>query len=89
MLLDSTLIVIKSIKQITVILTTVVFILLLSCLNTNMFVPFKYIFFLVCIILSINPDNDQNTPIVPTIPINIGTNIFSAVFNSYTPPVTK
>ena len=49
----------------------------------------KYIFFLVWITLSINPDKDQNTPIVPTIPIIIGFKILSAVFNSYTPPVTR
>ena len=35
------------------------------------------------------PDKDQNMPIVPTIPIKIGTNIFSPVFNFDTPPVTK
>ena len=37
---------------------------------------------------NINPDKDQNIPIVPTIPINIGGNIFSAVESERTSPVT-
>ena len=85
---DNTEIVINSIKHITLILTTVVLILLFNCLSTNMFVPFKYVFFIDCTNLNINPDKDQNTPIVPTIPINIGGNILSAVSSVCTPAVT-
>ena len=43
---DSIVIVINNIKQITLMLATVVLILLLICLNTNIFVPFKYVLFL-------------------------------------------
>ena len=88
-LLDNTLIVINSIRQIILILTIFVLILLFNCLNTNIFVSFKYTLFLDCIIFNINPDKDQNIPTVPTIPIKIGFNNLSAVRNSYTPPVTK
>ena len=63
-------------------------ILLLSCLSTNIFVPFKYVFFLDCIIFKINPDKDQNTKTVPIIPIIIGPNIFSIVFKLLIPAVT-
>ena len=70
-------------------LTMFVFILLFNCLNTNIFVPLRYTFLLDCITLNINPDKDQNIPIVPTIPIRIGFNNASAVLSSRTPPVTK
>ena len=85
---ESIVIVINNIKQITDILTTVVFILLCNCLKTNMLTSFKYTFFLNCTIFNINPETDQKINIVPTIPINITGNIDSAVDSSETPPVT-
>ena len=65
---DNAVIVINSIKHITLILITVVLILLCNCLSTNILVPFKYVLFLAWTNLNINPEKDQNIKIVPTTP---------------------
>ena len=78
---DNIEIVINNIKQITLILITVVFILLFNCLNINIFVPLKYVFFIDCTTRNIKPDNDQKIKIVDTIPNIIGGNSFSALSN--------
>ena len=87
--LDNTQIVTNNIKEIIVIENTVVFILLLNCLNVKVFNPFTYKFFILVTIFKINPDKDQNMKNVDTAPITIGLNISSGVLIvSFIPPVT-
>ena len=68
------LIVKNSIKHITVIENTVVFILLSICLKTNAFKSFKYIFLLDWINFNKKPDKDQKNKNVPTTPRAIAIN---------------
>ena len=87
--LDNTQIVTNNIKEIIVIENTVVFILLLNCLNVKVFNPFTYKFFILVTIFKISPDKDQNIKNVDTAPITIGLNISSGVLIvSFIPPVT-
>ncbi len=87
--LDNTQIVTNNIKEIIVIENTVVFILLLNCLNVKVFNPFTYKFFILVTIFKISPDKDQNIKNVDTAPITIGLNISSGgLIVSFIPPVT-
>ena len=60
----------------------------LGNVNTNRFVPFKYILFLDCASFKTNPESDQNIKNVDITPNKIGYIILSAVSNVSIPPVT-